>query len=239
MTYTPNANAHRLANRWGGLFMAISATAMIAIIVLFLTSGAVAPPGSSLQETADALANAGIALEFSAYLSIPVDLLMLVGAILLASRPVVDAATHWARVAWTTIAAAVVLIIQFDLILPNAIIPLAKAYGQEPALFNAVYTTSNFIHSVGLLVTYLAFILVLALEIRSTQPAISKKIAHAGVALWILGCVVAIGLIVEYPMIAVAPNILLGWAVVAYYGWRVSRTGRPAGVSSRAHPTGA
>lgn len=220
-------------SRWGGLLVGVSAFLIVVAIVTFLLSGA----ADDAAGNAEALRNGSGLLVFSAYLSVPTDLALLAGAVLLAGRKADTGAALLRRVAWGLVALATLLVVQFDLIMPRGFIPLAENAGQAPAVFEALYRTSNFVHSVGLFLTFACFLALFAQQARDAQGRIVPRgIALAGVVAWSLGLVVSVTLILERPLVPLAPAILVGWLLVSFMGLRTARL-RAASVPAAREPS--
>lgn len=220
ITEVDDASARQ--TRWGAFLVGIGAAATLVAIVLYLTSGAVTPADASVEERAEALAGAADQVALMAYLSIPAGVAMILGPVLLAIGRAQGPPSLVRRVAWISVVFGTLLILQFDLLMPHLIIPLADRVDEAPLVFETVYRTSDYVHSVGLVMNYVAFLAVFWTEARTTHPALPRWVAHGGAAMWSLGLVVGIGLVVGRPLFLVAPAILVGWALLSVLGFRMA-----------------
>ncbi len=213
------------AARWGGALVGIGSFATVGIIALFLSAGGPNLVGASGEGVATVLSDSPTELKLVGILSIPANLMVIIGAFMLTQRrphapgPVPVAAM------WYGVAIAFLLVMLYDLALPFLLVPLAAQYASYPLIFDGLYQTFDFGHSVGLLVTFAALTLVFWGEAHHPSARLPQAWAYVAAGASALGIVLSSSFLAGSPFVFLAPSTFVIWISLGVLGARIAMHG--------------
>ncbi len=210
------------ATRFAGSLLAAGSFATVGVIALFLASGGPELMGETPAGVAQTIADAPTAMTLVGILSVPANLAVIVGALILSRRD-----TGILPGAWYVVAVGMGLVMSYDLAFPFAIVPLAQSFAQEPIVFEAIFRTFDLMHSIGLLMIFLALASTFAAEANQTLP---RWWAYGASGAAVLAAVLAISFLARQPLVFIAPSAFIVWLSLGALGVRLalSATANPA-----------
>lgn len=208
--------------RYGGALVGLGSLATVGIIVLFLSAGGHKLVGSSGAEVADVLTDGADALRLVGLLSLPANLLIIVGALMLTHRPPVKGVAPPVNAMWYAVAVAFILVMLYDLALPFLLIPLAADYAANAAVFDGLYATFDLGHSIGLLLTFVALGFIFWGEARRVDRALPRAWSHVANVACLGGIILTASFLAGNPLVFLAPSALIIWLSLGAMGVRLA-----------------
>ena len=222
--------------RWGGALMA--AGLLVSLIGFIVWNLGV--DNRAIAEAQDAATRATLfvkgrgAFEFTGWISVPADIALVVGGLLLGARPVHVRSRFPASAFWLLVTVAGIQFLALDVLYATAFTGIAEAQGREPGLFGATEAVANALFTVSIATISIGLAGVFWVEARSTTAAMPQWLAYAGIAgcvssfIGALGPTLHLGALTAFLVLSI-----LVFAAAIFLGFRIAH----AGARSQASPT--